>query len=743
MKKTLYAAVAALSIMACTSNNENGYIGPSQLPAPDGVMTPEAMHQLGYISDPQMSPDGTKILYGITYTSVEKNAACRNLWICNTDGSDRKQLTRYASSVNAARWSKDGSFIFFLQGGQLWKAPYRNGKLGKKVQLTDVKEGVSDYKFSPDEAQILYVSSVPGPVSAPQDAYPDLDKANAYVTDQLMYRHWDHWVTETPRTFVATTGNGIITKDNSFDILGSEEGYELPTEPFGGAEQLDWAPDSRHIAYSCRKKVGKEYAFSTNSCIYIYDVVTGGTVAVTTEGGYDTDPVWSPDGRQLAWISMERDGYEADKQRLFIADIITLEPEEEGQNFGLEIGAKREVAASLDADVSGIFWTEGSGEIIVPAVVDAVQALFSVDLSKPEPELRRLTPEDWWFGFDVPFFHSQAEDGSMTLLTAYQSNLFPSELVKVTVSSDGKASYEQISHENDAYFASVGKVRQEKVMVKCADGSDMLCWVLYPPQFDPSKTWPAIEMFNGGPQTALDQSWSRRWNFGLMAQQGYVVILPNRHGCTGLGQAWKEQISGDYQGLNMQDYLAAGKWIKSQPWCGKLAGVGASYGGFSAYNLMGIHGDLFDCFISHAGIFSEKMLWYTTEEAWFGNWDNGGLMQYAYEPGQIGPKGDGITFGGMQQAGAPYSNVAKAKEHYANDPEAKLLNWHTPILCIHGMMDFRIPYEQGMAAFNAAQMMGVPSKLIIFPEETHWVTRPQNCIFWQREFFDWLEKWIK
>jgi len=740
--KKIFALAGLLALVAISGCNnicndvksDKTYIGPAEQTSNDGVMTPEAMHQLGYISDPQMSPDGTKILYGITYTSIEKNAACRNLWVCNPDGSGKKQLTRYAESVNGARWSNDGSSIYFLQGGQLWKAPYKNGKLGKKVQLTDVAEGISNYKISPDEAKLIYVSSIPGPVSAPKDAYPDLDKANAYVTNQLMYRHWDHWVTETPRSYVATLSNGIITKDNSFDILGSEAGIELPTEPFGGAEQLDWAPDSRHIAYSCRKKTGIEYAFSTNTSIYIYDILTGETKAVTTSGGYDTDPVWSPDGTHLAWISMARDGYEADWQRLFVADIEMLPAEQDGQNFGLEFGNVRQLAAGLDADVCGIYWSACGGKIIFPAVTDATQKLFAVKVEDGS-KVKMLTKEEWWFGFDKPFYSKEGE-----IYTTYQSNLFPSEIVKVSVK---EGTYTQLSSENTAYFASIGQVHQEKVMLKTEDGGEMLCWVLYPPKFDPEKTWPAIEMFNGGPQSTLDQGWSRRWNFGLMAQQGYVVILPNRHGCTGLGQAWKEQISGDYQGLNMQDYLTAGKWIKSQPWCGKLAGVGASYGGFSAYNLMGIHGDLFDCFISHAGIFDEKMLWYTTEELWFANWDNGGLTEYAYEPGQLGPKGDGITFGGMQQAGAPYAKTAKAREHYANDPEAKVLNWHTPILCIHGMMDYRIPYEQGMAAFNAAQMMGVPSKLIIFPEENHWITRPQNCIFWQREFFSWLEQWMK
>lgn len=228
-----------------------------------------------------------------------------------------------------------------------------------------------------------------------------------------------------------------------------------------------------------------------------------------------------------------------------------------------------------------------------------------------------------------------------------------------------------------------------------------------------------------------------------MAEQGYIVIMPNRRGTTAFGQEWKEQISGDYPGLNMQDYLVAGRYIKSLPYVDKLACVGASYGGYSVYMLEGLHDGLYDCFIAHAGIFNEEQMWYTTEEMWFANWDNGGLTEYAYTPGQMGPQGDGITFGGMQQAGAPYASTPKAKRHYANSPSDMVTKWNTPILCIHGMMDFRIPYEQGMAAFNAAQMMGVPSKLVIFPEENHWILQPQNSLYWHREFFGWLERWMK
>ena len=722
-------------------NQERGYIGPQNPVVENGVLTPEVMLSLGRLSDPQLSPDGNTILYGVSYTDIKENRSCRNLFICDSDGGKVRQLTRYAKSVSSARWSKDGKHIYFLMDGQLWKAPLRGKKLGKREKLSNVSNGISDFKLSPDESQIIYVSSVQGPVTAPSDKYPELDKAQAYVAADLMYRHWDHWVTATPRSYVATLGNGTITADNSMDILAGEAGFELPTEPFGGAEQLDWAPDGRHIAYSCRKKTGKEYAFSTCSNIYIYDILTGATVEVTREGGYDTNPLWSPDGTALAWISMERDGYEADRQRLMVAQIIQQAPPADGQNFGLEVGEIEELTKGYIYDVEDLYWTPDSKQIVFPSIIDGLCALCRVS-ADGTGSVQRITPASWWLGFSVPFAYEQGEEGTR-ILCCYQSMDFPSEIVAVNEPAAGEIGYKQISNENTRILEQLSPIRMESITIAGGNGDDLQCWVLYPPQFDASKRFPAIEMFNGGPQTPLDQSWSYRWNFSLMCRQGYVVILPNRHGNSGFGQPWKEQISGDYQGLNMQDYLAAGRWIKSQPWCGKLAGVGASYGGFSAYNLMGIHGDLFDCFISHAGIFNEKQLWYTTEEAWFGNWDNGGLTPYAYESGQTGPKGDGITFGGMQQAGAPYAVTAKAKEHYAHDPESRITNWHTPILCIHGMMDFRIPYEQGMAAFNAAQMMGVPSKLIIFPEECHWVLQPQNALFWHREFFDWLNRWTK
>ena len=723
--------------ISCAQKEESGYVGPSDIRIEDGVMTPETLLALGRLSDPQLSPDGSKILYGVSYNSVAENRSCRNLFLCKPDGSGKVQLTRYARSVSAARWSADGRSIYFLQGGQLWKAPLRGSRIGARVQLTDVPAGISDYKLSPDERQLLYVSSIKNTaLQTPADSDPALDKAQAYATEDLMYRHWDHWVTEVPRSYVAPLGKAMITPENSVDILGTEELFELPTEPFGGAEQLDWAPDGRHIAYSCRKKAGKQYAFSTNTGIYIYDILTGGTLDVKTDGGYDTDPVWSPDGRHLAWISMERDGYEADRQRLFVADVTPDSPED-GQSIGIRVENVRELLPDFDHDVAGLVWHDD--ELFFNALVgEGIQALYCADLSG---DVQRITSPEWSFDFNSPFAILERNDG-VELLASYSCLKFPNELVSITI-TDRELDFRQISHENGPILSQLAEVTDKRVFVETVDHQQMLCWVLYPPHFDESKTYPAIEIVLGGPQGSNSQDWSYRWCYRLMAQQGYIVIMPNRRGTTAFGQAWKEQISGDYPGLNMQDYLSAGRWLKSQPYVDKLACVGASYGGYSCYMLEGLHGDLYDCFIAHAGIFDEKQLWYTTEEMWFANWDNGGLTEYAYTPGKLGPAGDGITFGGMQQAGAPYAITPKAQRHYANSPSAMVTRWHTPILCIHGMMDFRIPYTQGMAAFNAAQMMGVPSKLVIFPEENHWILQPQNSLYWHRVFYDWLDRWMK
>ncbi len=754
MKHISKAAIALgiLTLTSCTMNENNvisseGYIAKSEITIKEGHMTPEALLAFGRLSDPQVSPDGKHIMYGVSYTSIQENRSVRNLFICKLDGSDNQQLTTSGKSISNARWSADGKHVAFLMGGQVWTAAIaeKNGswELSDIRQATDIPAGVGEFKISPDEKKVMYISYVKSHVKAPTDCYEDLDKATAYEVDDLMYRHWDHTVMEIPHTFVADFEFGGAAIKEGTDILAGEDGlYELPTEPFGGLEQLAWSPDSRYIAYSCRKLEGKRYAFSTNTEIYIYNVETAETSVIDMKGGYDTDPVWSPDGKKIAWISMERDGYEADKQRLMVADV------DWSAGTMPAISGIRDITDSFRYNVSSPSWSADSKSIYFASLAEGLQGIFEAVCDGGSWKIERLTGDDMWYDFGSPFHVAEAEDGGRTLYTTWCSMDFPTELVAVELNG-GKTAYNQITDENGHILSQLADHKTEARYVKTVDGKDMLTWVLYPPQFDPSKTYPAITICLGGPQGTLSQGWSYRWNYRLMTDQGYVVVLPNRRGTTAFGQEWTEQISGDYPGLNMQDYLAAAREIKAEPYVGKMAACGASYGGYSVYYLCGTHGDVFDAFVAHAGIFNEEHMYMTTEEMWFANFDNGGLHETEIDPrvgtpeGPVGPAGDGVTFGGIKQGGSPWSNLPKAQRHYRLSPHKLVTNWHTPLMVIHGGMDYRVPVDEGMAAYNAAQMMGVPSRLLIFPDENHWILKPQNALLWHREYFRWLDQWCR
>ena len=731
----LLIAGAIVALLSCTQMKpENGYIGPSGIKVEDGIMSPEVLLSFGRLSDPRLSPDGKTVIYGVSYTSIPENRSVRNLFALSLDEDggvpEKVQLTAFGKSVSNARWAPDGSAVFFLKGGQIYRAPWKGGSLGKARIISDVPDGIDEFSLSPDGRSVMYVSQVSGPVRTPADSDPALDKAKAYETDDLMYRHWDHWVETIPHTFVAPVDG--IEPGKSVDILGGADvPFQLPNGPFGGLEQLSWSPDGRFIAYSCKKLSGKQYAFSTNTCIYIYDRESGKTISVTSAGGYDTDPAWNPDGSALCWLSMDRDGYEADQVRLKIAGISPA-ASDETDGFPLVAGPVR--VLDFPFNVESPVWSQDGSAIYFSALYeDAVQGIFRCpsDFSAV-PEL--ITPKADWHDYSSPF--AVLPDG--TLLTSWCSMDFPTELIAL---KDGGA--RPLTDENGHILSQLKPITTELRDVRTVDGKNMKTWVLFPPEFDVAKQYPAIEILLGGPQGTLSQGWSYRWNYRLMASQGFVVVLPNRRGTTAFGQPWCEEISGDYIGLNMQDYLSAARMIKSEPFVRSLAGCGASYGGYSVYYLAGIHKDVFDCFIAHAGIFNEEHMYMTTEEMWFPNWDNGGIpLEYAFEEGQRGPAGDGITFGGLQQAGSPWSAKPEAVRHYSNSPHTLVRNWHTPILCIHGGSDFRVPYDEGMAAFNAAQMMGVPSKLIVFPDENHWILQPQNALYWHRSYFYWLNRWL-
>ena len=755
------AAIAAFAFIMTREKNDfqtEGFIGRSTIEIPDGKMTPEVLLSYGRLSDPQVSPDGQYIMYGVSYTDVAQNKSVRNLRIINVDGSDDVLLTQSGKSISNARWSADGKHIVFLMGGQIWtarishKAPKGEGtsstwKLSSLRKVSSVESGISEFKLSPDESKVMYVSTIKSSVKQPSDCYSDLDKATAYTTDDLMYRHWDHTVLEIPHTFVADfkfSGKKEITSSTSVDILASEpELYELPTEPFGGIEQLDWSPDGKFIAYSCRKLTGKKYAFSTNTEIYLYNVETAATTVIDMKGGYDTDPLWSPDGSKLCWISMERDGYEADKQRLMVADIAVSEGVATACNI-------KDITADFKYNAAGPLWADDGKSIYFNALAEGLQGIFEASAASDGAwTIARLTAEDQWYDYSSPFCVKNNEDGSKTLYSTICNLTFPSEIAATTLRDGAFESTVLTTSENAHITSQLSPVRMEDRHIKTVDGKDMLTWVVYPPEFDANKEYPSILICLGGPQGTISQGWSYRWNYMLMAMQGYVVVLPNRRGTTAFGQEWTEQISGDYPGLNMQDYLSAARELKAEPYVGKMAACGASYGGYSVYYLCGTHGNTFDAFIAHAGIFNEEHMYMTTEEMWFPNFDNGGLHECVIDPrvgtaeAPVGPAGDGVTFGGIKQGGSPWSKLPKAVRHYALSPHKLVTNWHTPLMVIHGGMDYRVPVDEGMAAYNAAQMMGVPSRLLIFPDENHWILKPQNALMWHREYFRWLDTWCK
>ena len=758
LARFLVLAGIAVGIVMIMGKNKNsftseGYIGQSDIVIENGHMTPEALLAFGRLSDPQMSPDGEYILYGVSYTSTADNRSCRNLFICRKDGSDRQQITKSGKSLSNARWINGGKGLAFIMGGQIWTANLKQGKDGWKVsgltQVSNVPAGISEFKLSPDQNKMIYVSYVKSDVKTPADCYEDLGKANAYTTDDLMYRHWDHTVMEIPHSFIADfspKAEMSVTPEVSVDILeGEPANYELPTEPFSGIEQLDWSPDGKYIAYSCRKVTGKRYAFSTNTEIYIYNLENGKSSLISNAGGYDTDPAWSPDGSRICWVSMERDGYEADKQRLMVAEADWSNLDENGCPKASE---PVDATADFKYNVGGPVWDENCKDIYFASLAEGLQGIFRAESSEAGWKIVRLTDADRWNDFGSPFSVAKTAEGGLEMLSTWCSMDFPTELVSIVTTPEG-VEYKSVTTENDHILSQLAEHNTEARYVKTVDGKDMLTWVLYPPQFDPAKKYPSILICLGGPQGTLSQGWSYRWNYRLMAAQGYVVVLPNRRGTTAFGQEWTEQISGDYPGLNMQDYLCAAREIKAEPYIDKIAACGASYGGYSVYNLCGTHENTFDAFIAHAGIFNQEHMYMTTEEMWFPNFDNGGLHECGIDPrvgtdeAPVGPAGDGVTFGGIKQGGSPWSDLPKAKRHYAMSPHKNVTKWNTPLMVIHGAMDYRVPVDQGMAAYNAAQMMGVPSRLLIFPEENHWILKPQNALMWHREYFRWLDTWCK
>ena len=693
MKSVCLLALVAIVLSCSNQKKEKEMTKNSNSEVPklsSDVMTPEVLWSFGRIGEPMISPDGTTVLYSVTTYNIEENKSYRDLYIVPVTGGDPVRITTTPEKESSPTWRPDGKKIGFLSAKsgdmQLWEMDTDGSN---PFQITQVKNGITGFKYSPDCTHLLYTCDVKIGKDI-HDLFPDLPKANAHLENDLMYKHWDEWIQTVPHPFVADFKDGKI--ENEVDILNGEP-FESPMKPFGGTEQLAWSPDGKTVAYTCRKKTGKEYALSTNSDIYFYNLETKKTEN-KTQGmmGYDQNPVFSPDGKWLTWESMEREGNESDKNRLFV--------------MNLETGEKTDLSSGFDQNSNALTWSADSKSIYFVSCWHALTQIYRAGIV--EKKITQITKGVHDYGFVA-----EAKD---KLIGVKHSMSKPDEIYAINPQTGVET---ELSFQNKNLLAQLEMGKVEERWVTTTDNKQMLVWVIYPPHFDPNKKYPTILYCEGGPQSTVSQFWSYRWNFQQMVANGYIVVAPNRRGLPGFGNQWLEQISGDYGGQNMKDYLSAIDAVAKEHYVNKdkLGCIGASYGGFSVYWLAGHHEKRFKAFIAHDGMFNLEQQYLETEEMWFVNRDLGG----------------------------PYwdKGNAVAQRSYANSPHLFVDKWDTPILIIHGEKDYRILASQGMAAFNAAILRGVPAQMLIFPEENHWVLQPQNGILWQRVFKEWLDKWLK
>ncbi len=657
------------------------------------VLTPERLVQLIRVGAPAVSPDGATLVFGVRTTDLAENRGNTDLVRLPVAGGEPVWLTDWQGSEVAQQWRPDGRRIGFLSArsgsSQLWEV---NPDGTDPRRMTDIAGGIDNFRYSPAGTHVSFTSRVKLDQST-LDRHPDLPKADGRIIDELMYRHWDTWREyDYNHLFVAEYRDGSVVEP--VDIMPGER-WDTPLMPFGGVEQINWSPDGKVIAYTAKKLTGAAAARSTNSDVYLYDLATRVTTNVTAGNpGYDVEPVFSPDGRHLAWLSMARDGYEADRNRLFVRD--------------LAAGRDWEVTAGFDRDAASPSWSADSKTIYFLAVTETTSQLFAADPGKNT--VRQITT-----GLHDYTDVAVALAGNRPVLVAgRQSIAAPTELYRVNPLT-GEAA--KLTSYNDAALAALTLGKVERRMVKATDGANVLTWVIYPPGFDPAQKYPAILYAQGGPQSAVSQFFSYRWNFQALAANGYVVVAPNRRGVPGFGQAYKEQISGDWGGQAMRDLLAAIDDVAREPYVdrNRLGAVGASFGGYSVFWLAGHHEGRFKTFIAHDGVFNLESMYGATEEIFFPTFDLGGA----------------------------YWDAPKPPSYEAFSPHNFVQNWDTPMLVIHGEQDFRVPVTEGMQAFTALQLKGIESRFLYFPSENHWVLQPQNGVLWHRVFYEWLARFLK
>ena len=689
MNKGLVIAMTAALLTGSTAvDAQDVNIGKSNIVLSSDVMTPEALWAMGRIASVKPSPDGKNIVYQVGYYSVKENKGHQVLRVMDATGKNDRLLTTSAKSESDPIWL-DNNTIAYLSGGQLWTMD-ANG--GNRKQLTHSDLDIEGFKFSPNKKQVVLIKSIPyyGTIAKNPD---DLDKTTGLLINDMNYRHWDHYVQTNTHPFLAeVTAAGV---SEGVDIMEGEP-FESPVAPFGGIEQIDWSKDSKKIAYTSRKKEGVQYAISTDTDIYLYDIASKTTInlckpagyqepkidatksmrnqevnhqAGDMQVGYDVNPQFSPDGKYIAWQSMKNNGYESDRNRLCVMDIAT--------------GKKTYVTEKFDSNVDGFIWAANSKNLYFIGCWHACINIYQTNL---KGDIKQLTEGQ----HDYASIDLLGSTGKQ-LVALRHSMSAPNDIFIVTPSKKEKASTQtQISFENKQIFDQLALANVTDRWVKTTDGKDMQVWIITPPHFDPNKKYPTLLYCEGGPQSPVSQFWSFRWNFQMMAANGYVIVAPNRRGLPGYGSQWNEQISSDWTGQCMNDYLSAiDDAVANLPYVDKdrLGAVGASFGGFSVYYLAGHHNKRFKCFISHDGAFNLESMYTDTEEAWFSNWE-------------------------YDDAYWNKDRTAAARKTYENSPHLNVDKWDTPILCIHGEKDYRINATQGMGAFNAARLRGIPAQFM-------------------------------
>ncbi len=664
------------------------FITTAQLKLPESqqtIFTPEDMLSLNRLSDANISPDGEWILYTLSTPNIENASMETNIYAIKKDGSETIKVTKSRAKDYHPRWIEDGKKIAFLStrmgSPQIFTKVFPDGV---SEGLTTVVKGIGDFKYSPDGSLIAYTSSVKTKQTI-KDKYPDLRNTNVMHYENLPVRSWDKWEDENRNhIFVmpASGGTGV-------DIMKTED-FDSPTEPFGGGDDFTWKTNSREIIY-VSKKVDKP-AISTNSDLYVYSIESKETTNITSENlGYDKHPIVSPDGKYVAYTSQERPGFEADKVRLMIYEFAT--------------GLRKDLTKDLDQWVVQFAWANNSKTIYFSATEKGREPLFKVDVESSKIDKIAGGDYNYSSGLLVSPDDKTLYVGRTSMQEAVNIYTYPSS------STDSKM--KSLTNVNAVFDARVKNVKMEEKWVKTTDGKQMQVWVLLPPDFDENKKYPMITYCQGGPQGQISQYFSYRWNMFLMASQGYVVCAPNRRGMPGFGQEWNDQISRDWGGQAMKDILSATDAVAKETYVDneKLTCVGPSFGGYSVFWLAAHHDKRFKAFISHCGVFNLYSMYGSTEELFFPNWEQGG----------------------------PYWDSKSKKDYEKFSPHNFVEKWDTPMLIITGGKDFRVPYAQSLEAFTACQAQGIPSKLLFFPEENHWVLNLQNALVWQKEFFEWLK----